>query len=81
MGYLWNDFGVLIDVVEDEKIVTVINSESQIRKMAVYRYHGSARNVAHKARKLIGYYVTLRTSQNTDKWSPDVWFSDIELAG
>ncbi|HGY5298360.1 hypothetical protein [Aeromonas veronii] len=78
MGYVWNDFGVLADVCENDKYFFVINSDSQARKISKRSYEQSAIDVAQTAKSMIGCKVKLRTSQNTREWPPEVWFSAIE---
>ena len=46
--------------------------------MAIYAYKESADNVYNNAMMLIDAEVTLRTSQNTKQWPPEIWFSDIQ---
>ncbi|MPW37298.1 hypothetical protein [Vibrio sp. B1Z05] len=78
MGYIWTNFGMISDVAQGEKFIIVTNSQHQFRKMAIYTYKENAVEVHRKAKLLIGKQVKLRTSQNTDKWPPEIWFSDIE---
>lgn len=78
MGYIWKEFGILTDVAFGDKYVIVTNKEHQFRKIALYTYKESALNVRNKAQLLIGKRVSLRTSQNTDKWPPEIWFSEIK---
>ncbi|RLQ18786.1 hypothetical protein AYK60_01555 [Vibrio sp. SBT000027] len=78
MGYVWNNFGILKDVAVGENYLIVTNSEHQYRKMAMHTYKGTCVDVERKAKQLIGKSVRVRTSQNTDKWPPEIWFSDIE---
>ena len=79
MGYVWNDFGVLLDVAEGERYLIVTNTNYQSRLMAKHAYKDAAVNMAIIAKGMINQRVRLRTSQNTDKWSPDIWFSAIEV--
>lgn len=78
MSYQWNKFGKLEDVALGEKYVILINENNKYKKMARYTYKESAVEVYQKAKKLIGVEITLRTSQNTAKWPPEIWFSEIE---
>ncbi|WP_323897701.1 hypothetical protein [Aeromonas allosaccharophila] len=78
MSYIWNDFGVLAGVCENEDSFFVVNTEAQARKISKYAFKESAVDVAQTAKSMIGCKVRLRTSQNTVKWSPEVWFSGIE---
>lgn len=78
MGYVWHDFGVLAGVCENDDCFFVVNTEAQARKISKYAFKQNADAVAADAKKLIGRRVKLRTSQNTVKWSPEVWFSGIE---
>lgn len=79
MECVWNKFGVLAGVCENDDYFFVVNTEAQARKIAKGPYKQSAVDVAQTAKSMIGYKVRLRTSQNTAKWSPEVWFSAIEL--
>lgn len=78
MSYKWNEFGKLTDVALGKKYVILTNENNEYRKMAIYAYKESADNVYNKAMMLIDAEVTLRTSQNTNQWPPEIWFSDIQ---
>ncbi|RAZ62653.1 hypothetical protein [Enterobacter cloacae] len=78
MSYQWNKFGKLEDVALGEKYVILMNGDNKYKKMARYTYKERALEVYQKAKKLIGIEVTLRTSQNTAEWPPEIWFSEIK---
>lgn len=81
MSYVWNDFGILLDVAEGGKYLVITNADYQTRLMAKHAYKDAAVNVAMIAKGMLNQRVRLRTSQNTDKWSPEIWFSAIEIFG
>ncbi|MGB1262995.1 MAG: hypothetical protein ACPG52_08815 [Cognaticolwellia sp.] len=78
MSYQWNKFGKLEDVALGEKYVILMSEDNKYKKMARYTYKDSAMEVYQKAKNLIGIEVTLRTSQNTAEWPPEIWFSEIK---
>ena len=77
---VWNSFGILKHVSNDNRMIRVQNEDGDIRMMSVRKYAQSARNVEAKARTMIGEEVKVRTSQATDNWDANKWFSGIELA-
>lgn len=76
-NFVWNHFGLLTDVAKNVDFVIVRNSSNQTRKMSRSKYKEDAELVYHKAKTLIGKNVLLRTSQNTNNWRTDTWFSEI----
>ncbi|MBD1389524.1 hypothetical protein IC617_08795 [Neiella sp. HB171785] len=76
-GYKWNHFGILSQVSEDEKYIYIKNLEGKSLKMSRSSYRESADQVLQQAYGLIGSSIEARTSQNTAKWSEDVWFSAV----
>lgn len=76
-NFVWNHFGLLTDVEKNVDFVVVKNSNNQTRKMSRSKYKENAELVYHKSKTLIGKNVLLRTSQNTNNWRTDTWFSDI----
>jgi len=78
MGYVWREFGQLQEVVMTVSHIVVRNVHGEQRQMSRRKYKHSADEVYKKSLKLIGEYVTVRTSQNTNNWNSDVWFSDIQ---
>jgi len=77
MGYIISDFGVLSKVNKDFSFVWITNEAGERRKMSLSKYKESAEAVYSKALKLVGKHVSIQTSQNTNSWSEDEWFSDI----
>ena len=67
----------LIDVTEDQKMV-YIHTDKGIRQMSKGKYKNMAQQKLVKARGLIGTNIRIRTSQNTKRWDPNTWFSDVE---
>ncbi|MFA0086355.1 hypothetical protein [Vibrio sp. 10N.261.51.F12] len=76
-NFKWNAFGVLTRVEKTDTMVFIENSAGNVRKMSVKRYKDTADVVYEKAQNLLGQSVTIRTSQNTNNWSVDEWFSEI----
>ena len=74
---VWNYFGVLEAVSEDDKYVYVNSDDGQSRKISKAKYKIAADNVKRKAESLVGLEVEVRTSQKTKNWNSDVWFSAI----
>jgi hypothetical protein len=77
MSYVRNDFGTLTNVTKENSFVVITNHKGAKLKMSLTKYQESAEDVYQKAKTLIGKEVGVRTSQNTNDWSTDVWFSDI----
>ena len=77
MGFVFNDFGLLADVSEDFGFIWITNFEGEKRKMSKSKYKESAIVVLNKAKSLLGKEVRIQTSQNTNIWNSNEWFSDI----
>jgi hypothetical protein len=77
MGFVVNDFGTLKDVIENDQVIEITNTNNQKLVMSRSKYKESADRVYAKAQNLIGKEVKVQTSQNTSNWSTDKWFSDI----
>lgn len=75
--FIYNHFGLLIDVEKTVDFIVVKNNRNQTRKMSRSMYKENAEFVYEKAKALIGKNVLLRTSQNTNNWRTDTWFSEI----
>ncbi|MNU00286.1 hypothetical protein D3C72_2433720 [compost metagenome] len=76
-GYVWTHFGVLAKVSADDRMVIITSQAGSTRKMSIEKYKENSAVVYHKCFRLIGQAVDIQTSQNTAKWDPLVWFSDI----
>jgi len=79
MGFVWNDFGRLMDVIKLNGCVIICNEEGETRKMSITRYKETAEDVYQHALELVGEIVYIKTSQWTNNWSEYEWFSDIIL--
>ena len=77
MGYVRNNFGILTNVSKDDFYVWITNSSGERRKMSLSKYKDSAEAVFNKAQAFVGKEVSILTSQNTNDWNADQWFSDI----
>ncbi|HGE8266095.1 TPA: hypothetical protein ACGD2I_000492 [Aeromonas hydrophila] len=78
-GYVWKQFGILAKVSADGQMVTITNEAGSTRQMSMLAYKESAEAVYHKCFPLIGQAVNIQTSQNTAKWNPLIWFSDVSV--
>lgn len=76
-NYTWNGPFKLIDVTEDQRMV-YLHTDKGRRQMSKGKYGNMAQQKLVKARGLIGTNIRIRTSQNTAKWAPETWFSDVE---
>ena len=76
--FVWNSFGTLADVSKTDKYVVIENSDGKSLKMSIFTYKESAMAVFEKALGFQGQTVQVRTSQNTNDWSVEEWFSEIE---
>lgn len=77
-NFVWNDFGRLKGVSNDDSMVYITNTEGKTLKMSKRKYKKSALIVQSKAENLVNHSVQVRTSQNTANWSSAEWFSDIK---
>ncbi|MDH1314881.1 hypothetical protein N5C36_12395 [Shewanella xiamenensis] len=77
--FIWNNFGTLVSASKVGLMVVIKNSAGDTRKMSVNKYKNSALDVLNKAQTMIGQTVVIRTSQNTNDWSTDEWFSEIDI--
>lgn len=78
-NFVWNNFGSLVSASKVGSMVVIRNSGGDTRKMSINKYKDSALDVLNKAQTLIGQTVMIRTSQNTNDWSAQEWFSEIEI--
>jgi len=79
MYYVWNDFGMLMDVIKQSGYVIICNEQGETRKMSITKYKDKAERVYEDALELIGERVDVKTSQWTNDWSEYEWFSDIDV--
>ncbi|MDN3716537.1 hypothetical protein [Vibrio breoganii] len=78
-NFVWNNFGILKSVTKSGTMVLIKNNSRDTRKMSINKYKESALEVYEKAQTMIDKPVMLRTSQNTNNWDSNEWFSEIEL--
>ncbi|MEZ9236649.1 MULTISPECIES: hypothetical protein [unclassified Shewanella] len=78
-NFVWNDFGTLANVSKTDSMIYIENTSGDVRKMSIRSYQVSAMSVYEKALMLKGRKVRIRTSQNTDNWNTNEWFSEIVL--
>ena len=70
----------LKQVTSGPTAVSLIFADDTSVKMSKRKYKHLADAMYTKAQKMIGKSVFYRTSQNTAKWEPSAWFSDIKEA-
>jgi len=81
MGYVWTKFGQLVDSDDsDGRYLYIINDSGERRKISLVTYAPSIPKIKEKINLLKGENIQIRTSQNTEDWSSDVWFSDLSIA-
>ncbi len=78
-NYKWNNFGTLTSVSKSGNMVLIKNSDNKVLKMSLTKYKNTAIAVYEKAQTMVGKSVTVRTSQNTNNWDTNKWFSEIKL--
>lgn len=78
-NFVWSTFGTLSKVTKSDKYVFIENSDGKTLKMSVGKYKESAISVFEKALSYHGQTVQVRTSQNTNNWSDEEWFSELRL--
>lgn len=77
-NFVWNEFGTLVSMSKSDSMIFIKNSVGDVRKMSITKYKEKALEVYKKAQIMVGKNVTIRTSQNTNNWSTNEWFSEIE---
>ncbi len=80
MGFIWTNFGQLLDSDDDGRYLYIINDSGDRRQMSLAKYAPSIPKIKEKVNILKGKSIQIRTSQNTGSWSSDTWFSDLSLA-
>ena len=77
-SFVWNRFGILANSRENRTYLYIVNQNEEERKISTSAYSGSIPELKKKIEALKGKPVSVRTSQNTAKWPPNKWFSDIK---
>ena len=78
MKFVWNDFGVLAKHEEDDRFLSAVNVAGDRRKMSKNSYPNWT-EIRAKLVEFEGKKCSLRTSQNTDDWDKEEWFSDVKV--
>ena len=79
MNFTWTEFGVLDKcLLAEDGYLKIYNTKGEFRKMSP-KYNSIFKSIFDKANEYKGKYVQIRTSQNTEGWSSNQWFSDLSL--
>ena len=78
MGFVWNDFGVLAKHDEDDECLYAVNTDGDRKQMSKKSYRDWDK-IRAKLIEFEGKKCSLRTSQNTNDWDKEIWFSDVKV--